>query len=108
VTLDKEKNIAKVSAPEDQLSMAIGKDGQNVRLTSKLTGWRIEVEGNGMETSPVVEEIVKNDPETSSGLKKITKTKAKKLAKKAKEVEVKKEEDPETSSGLEFPKVKSE
>src|SRR4030065_2469787 len=47
VELDKEKTIAKVTAPEDQLSMAIGKDGQNVRLTAKLTGWRIEVEGNG-------------------------------------------------------------
>ncbi len=47
VSLDKEKKIAHVKAPEDQLSMAIGKDGQNVRLTAKLTGYRIEVEGNG-------------------------------------------------------------
>lgn len=47
IKLDKEKKTAKVSCPEDQLSMAIGKDGQNVRLTAKLTGWRIEVEGNG-------------------------------------------------------------
>jgi len=45
VSLDKEAKIAKVMAPEDQLSMAIGKDGQNVRLTAKLTGYRIEVEG---------------------------------------------------------------
>ena len=51
VELDKEKTIAKVLAPEDQLSMAIGKDGQNVRLTAKLTGWRIEVEGNGQMTA---------------------------------------------------------
>lgn len=48
VTLDEDKKIAKVRAPEDQLSMAIGKDGQNVRLTAKLTGYRIEVEGNGV------------------------------------------------------------
>jgi N utilization substance protein A len=54
VTLDSEKKVAKVTAPEDQLSMAIGKDGQNVRLTAKLTGYRIEVEGNG-ETTPVSE-----------------------------------------------------
>lgn len=47
VTLDEEKKLAKVSSPEDQLPLAIGKDGQNVRLTAKLTGWRIEVEGNG-------------------------------------------------------------
>lgn len=47
VELDKDKKLAKVTAPEDMLSMAIGKDGQNVRLTAKLTGYRIEVEGNG-------------------------------------------------------------
>jgi len=81
VTLDKEKTIAKVTAPEDQLSMAIGKDGQNVRLTAKLTGWRIEVEGNGMETVEVEEKPVE---EKKPFEKKITKTKAKKLAKKAK------------------------
>lgn len=48
VKLDKEGKTAKVKAPEDQLSMAIGKDGQNVRLTAKLTGVRIEVEGSGV------------------------------------------------------------
>ena len=37
--------VAKVAAPEDQLSLAIGKDGQNVRLAAKLTGFRIEIEG---------------------------------------------------------------
>jgi len=37
------KNKALVIVPEDQLSLAIGKDGQNVRLAAKLTGWRIDV-----------------------------------------------------------------
>ena len=88
VKLDNEKKIAKVAAPEDQLSMAIGKDGQNVRLTAKLTGWRIEVEGNGqatlnpVEVTPAVEAPVEVKEE-----KKITKTKARKLAKKAKAAE---------------------
>jgi len=44
VKLDKKTLIAKVTAPEDQLSLAIGRDGQNVRLAAKLTGYRIEVE----------------------------------------------------------------
>ena len=44
ISLDEKTKTAKVRAPEDQLSMAIGKDGQNVRLAAKLTGWRIEVE----------------------------------------------------------------
>lgn len=47
VKIDKKAKIAKVKAPEDQLSSAIGKDGQNVRLAAKLAGFRIEVEGTG-------------------------------------------------------------
>lgn len=37
------KNMAIVVVPNDQLSLAIGKDGQNVRLSARLTGWKIEV-----------------------------------------------------------------
>jgi len=37
------KNKALVIVPEDQLSLAIGKDGQNVRLAAKLTGWKIDI-----------------------------------------------------------------
>lgn len=47
IKLSKKDKVAKVIAPEDQLSIAIGKDGQNVRLASKLTGWKIEIEGDG-------------------------------------------------------------
>ena len=39
------KNKALVIVPEDQLSLAIGKEGQNVRLAAKLTGWKIDVKG---------------------------------------------------------------
>ena len=37
------KNKALVIVPENQISLAIGKDGQNVRLAAKLTGWKIDV-----------------------------------------------------------------
>ena len=37
------KNKAEVMVADDQLSLAIGKDGQNVRLAAKLTGWKIDV-----------------------------------------------------------------
>ena len=37
------KNKALAITPEDQLSLAIGKEGQNVRLAAKLTGWKIDV-----------------------------------------------------------------
>jgi N utilization substance protein A len=43
VTLDDANQKAKVMVPEDQLSIAIGKSGQNVRLASKLTGYDIDI-----------------------------------------------------------------
>lgn len=43
IDFDKEKNLAIVTAPDDQLSLVIGKGGQNVRLAAKLTGWKITV-----------------------------------------------------------------
>ena len=47
VKLDEEARIATVTVPEDQLSLAIGKKGQNVRLAAKLTGWKIDIVGSG-------------------------------------------------------------
>ena len=43
VTIDEKNKKAKVVVPEDQLSIAIGKSGQNVRLASKLTGYDIDI-----------------------------------------------------------------
>ena len=44
------KSRAQAIVPEDQLSLAIGKDGQNVRLAAKLTGWKIDVRSPQQET----------------------------------------------------------
>jgi N utilization substance protein A len=52
VVLDEKKKAAEVLIPEDQLSLAIGRDGQNVRLAAKLTGWKIDIKGKGV---PVTE-----------------------------------------------------
>ncbi len=41
--LNEEEKSAKVKVPEHQLSLAIGKSGQNVRLAAKLTGWKIDI-----------------------------------------------------------------
>lgn len=46
--VDGEK-VAKVKVPSSQLSLAIGKGGQNVRLAAKLTGFKIDIEGIGEE-----------------------------------------------------------
>ncbi len=57
VTLDEAEHKARVAVPEDQLSIAIGKGGQNVRLASKLTGYELDIEGEkapaAMEAAPV-------------------------------------------------------
>lgn len=58
VSLDKKKEIATVKAPSDQLSLVIGKEGQNVRLAAKLTGVKIEVEGDE-SLAPVETEMEK-------------------------------------------------
>lgn len=42
-TINEEEKSAKVIVPEYQLSLAIGKSGQNVRLAARLTGWKIDI-----------------------------------------------------------------
>ena len=44
VKIDEEAGCAHVVVPDDKLSLAIGKGGQNVRLAAKLTGWKIDIE----------------------------------------------------------------
>lgn len=43
VDVDEEQKSAKVVVPDYQLSLAIGKEGQNARLAAKLTGWKIDI-----------------------------------------------------------------
>ena len=52
VDLNEEDESATVLVPDRQLSLAIGREGQNARLAAKLTNWRIDIQG----TSQVVEE----------------------------------------------------
>lgn len=83
------KNKALCIVPEDQLSLAIGKEGQNVRLAAKLTGWKIDVkpptaqEEEAEETGekPETEEKPK-DEDKKEGEKKTKKEGAAKKTKK--------------------------
>jgi len=52
-----DKKVAHVFVPEQELSLAIGKDGQNVRLASKLTGYRIEIEGEEEKKEAKTEQV---------------------------------------------------
>ena len=53
IDIDEKEHKATVEVGNDQLSLAIGKGGQNVRLAAKLTGWRIDIKGDEkIPTSP--------------------------------------------------------
>lgn len=45
VEVDEKRKTAVVAMPDDQLSLAIGREGQNVRLAAKLTGYKIDIKG---------------------------------------------------------------
>ncbi|KKP71618.1 MAG: NusA antitermination factor [Candidatus Nomurabacteria bacterium GW2011_GWB1_35_20] len=49
IEMDEKEHKATIEVANDQLSLAIGKGGQNVRLAAKLTGWRIDIKGNTKE-----------------------------------------------------------
>jgi N utilization substance protein A len=44
---------ARVTVPDYQLSLAIGREGQNARLAARLTGWRIDIRSDAEPTQPV-------------------------------------------------------
>lgn len=65
VQLNEEEHLAKAFVAEDQLSLAIGKGGQNVRLAAKLTGWKIDVAKDEMTAAPSNEEAVATAPDAA-------------------------------------------
>lgn len=97
VTLDEKKKTAEVLAPEDQLSLAIGRDGQNVRLAAKLTGWKIDIRGKGgpVAEAPKAEEAPKEKEEK---VKKEAKEEGKEETKEKISEEKKEEKTPEAAA----------
>ena len=62
VEINEADKVAKVLVPDYQLSLAIGKEGQNARLAAKLTNWKIDIKSQDL--APTDEEVeVKNDEE---------------------------------------------
>ncbi|OGH04590.1 MAG: transcription termination factor NusA [Candidatus Levybacteria bacterium RBG_16_35_11] len=90
VEVNEKEKTARVTVPEEELSLTIGKDGQNVRLASKLTEYRIEIEGQGGDVSEEPKEEMsevskeKKEEEKTSKVKKtkVTKASKKKSSKK--------------------------
>ncbi|MBI4032438.1 transcription termination/antitermination protein NusA [Candidatus Berkelbacteria bacterium] len=52
IDLDEATRTAKIHVPQDQVSLAIGKGGQNVRLASKLSGWDLDIVKDQLEPEP--------------------------------------------------------
>ena len=65
IEINEGEHKAAIEVANDQLSLAIGKGGQNVRLAAKLTGWRIDIKGDDLleQTEEIVEEKVENKEE---------------------------------------------
>ncbi len=58
VTIDEDNHYATVVVPDDQLSLAIGKEGQNARLAARLTGWHIDIKSTSFAGEPLANENV--------------------------------------------------
>ena len=67
VDIDEENKSAKVVVDDNQLSLAIGKEGQNVRLAAKLTNWKIDIKSKSQaEKEAALEETEENNSEEMS------------------------------------------
>jgi transcription termination/antitermination protein NusA len=55
--VDEARKRARIICSEDQLSLAIGKRGQNARLTAKLTGWQVDIEAEQIVTKGFEEKV---------------------------------------------------
>jgi N utilization substance protein A len=57
IELDEKRKRVKILVSEDQLSLAIGKRGQNARLTARLTGWEVDIDAEHIVTKGIDEKI---------------------------------------------------
>jgi len=76
VKLNEKAQHAAVEVAEDQLSLAIGKGGQNVRLAVKLTGWKIDIVKDGDQTEVRTESAESEDKKETKKSKAVKKPKA--------------------------------
>ncbi len=69
VLIDEDNHYATVIVPDDQLSLAIGKEGQNARLAARLTGWHVDIKSQSFAgAAPVQENILIDDDDEDDAL----------------------------------------
>ena len=114
VAIDAEGRTATIEVADDQLSLAIGKGGQNVRRAAKLTGWRIDIKGvKGEEFASSDGEEVRLEDEAGfvklSDLKNLTKDSEESAEEEiAEDIENKEEEKEEAVENEEVKKTDEE
>ncbi|MET8083205.1 transcription termination factor NusA [Micromonospora sp. NPDC005197] len=59
---------ARVTVPDFQLSLAIGREGQNARLAARLTGWRIDIRSDAEQTAPAARGAAEHVPEPGGAI----------------------------------------
>lgn len=64
VDVDEEQKSAKVVVPDYQLSLAIGKEGQNARLAAKLTGWKIDIKSESQLRQAIEKQLFDDNMST--------------------------------------------
>ena len=67
VSIDEDNNYATVIVPDDQLSLAIGKEGQNARLAARLTGWHIDIKPQSFQGASLVDVEMDDEVEEDDG-----------------------------------------
>ena len=69
VQIDEENHYATVMVPDDQLSLAIGKEGQNARLAARLTGWHIDIKSASFSVEqPEEDNLLIDEAEEDDGI----------------------------------------
>ncbi|MBU0650222.1 transcription termination factor NusA [Patescibacteria group bacterium] len=99
--INEEQKEAVVSVPEDQLSLAIGKEGQNVRLAFKLTKWKIDIKGAPSVFGLTQEEQAESDAKNKKGTVGIWDTDIKERKEALKKAEAEEAEESETENQAE-------
>jgi len=66
VDIKEEEKFAQVIVPDDQLSLAIGKAGQNAKLAAKLTGWKIDIKSESQFRELIQQQNAENEEDTNS------------------------------------------
>ncbi|WBB81870.1 transcription termination factor NusA [Micromonospora sp. WMMD882] len=66
--VDLASRTARVTVPDFQLSLAIGREGQNARLAARLTGWRIDIRSDAEQSAPASRRVTDHVPEPGGAI----------------------------------------